>query len=539
MKKHFKILVTVFATLLCACSENTPNGPNRDVNETHDESGMYVGITGFSDNVEFFNSASNRFVTLSTSNSAQFTSFINSLSMGDATVLYYAVDNNLDYLAKCSFPGDLTSVNVITFTDGLNQGSRALDKQDGNHEYAANDNSYVSAISEKLKDTKIGGLPITAYSIGIRGKDVQGDAITTFRDNLKKLSSSQDNAMEVSNMDEVSAKFKEIAESLYKKSESKDLTITIPMPSENEKERFTFDNVSDASASKCYLEGVYANGALTNIKYVGCMSNSGSEVKERSAGGVKISFDFVNFTDESGNAVSTTKMQQWHMESGQKTWTRNSEFKPTESIIVHEERKTAVVMLILDCSSSLGSDFSKVKLAANNFIKTLAGEVNGSNPTPEPEPEPEPTPEDPTPEPEPTSLSYVRFQKEYAYLYIPIMSIESYDDDFYWIETVAEHAFGEEAGISSYYEIPSGKFYPMYYYYDEDNTEESGYYPGLDEPYTYNFLAGKKYTYTCSDDGEYLIFTITLDGNAKAPAKVVSSRRVAKSKLAKQSRVHK
>lgn len=367
MKKHFFILVAVFATLLSACSENTP-----DVTEAHDESGMYVGITGFSDNVEFFNSASYRFVTLSKSNSSQFTTFINSLSMGDATVLYYAVDNNLDYLTRCSFPSDLASVNIITFTDGLNQGSRALDKQDGNHEYAANDNSYVSAISDKLKNTKIGGLPITAYSIGIRGNDVQGDAITTFRDNLNKLSSSQDNAMEVSNMDEVSAKFKEIAESLYKKSESKDLTITIPMPSENEKERFTFDNINEANASKCYLEGVYSNGALTNIKYVGCMSNSGSEVKEKSAGGVKISFDFENFTDENGNAVSTTKMQQWHMESGQKTWTRNSEFKPTESIVVHEERKTAVVMLILDCSSSLGSDFSKVKLAANNFIKTLS-----------------------------------------------------------------------------------------------------------------------------------------------------------------------
>lgn len=375
MKKHFFILVAVFATLLCACSENIPNNPNRDGKEAHDESGMYVGITGFSDNVTFFNSVSHRYVTLSQNNSYEFTTFINSLSMGDATVLYYAIDNNLDYLAKCSFPSDLTSVNIITFTDGLNQGSRALDKQDGNHGYATNDKTYVSAISEKLKNTKIGGLPITAYSIGIRGKDVQGDAITTFRDNLIKLSSSQANAMEVSNMDEVSAKFIEIAESLYKKSESKDLTITIPMPSEQEKERFTFDNIGDAETSKCYLEGVYANGALTNIKYVGCMSNSGSVVKEKSAGGVKISFNFENFTDKNGNAISTTKMQQWHMESGQNTWTRNSEFKPTESIVVHEERKSAVVMLILDCSSSLGNDFPKVKTAANNFIKTLKSKL--------------------------------------------------------------------------------------------------------------------------------------------------------------------
>lgn len=397
MKKTlFFTCAMTLSLLFASCGGDEPGHNGGGGNEVrHSETGMYVGITGFSDNVTFFNSASNRYNILTKSNSGNFTSFINSLSPGDATVLYYAVDNNLSYLVNCKFPEDLTSVNIITFTDGLDQGSRALDKQDGKNTYAASDNSYVAAINDKLQKTKVGGLPITAYAIGIRGKDVQGDAAKTFSDNLVKLSSSKENAMEVTNMDEVNAKFKEIAESLYQKSESRDLTITIPMPSENEKERFTFDNVSEATASKCYLEGVYADGALTNITYVGCMSNSGSKVTETSAGGVKIKFDFVNFTDENGNAISTTHMQQWHMGSGQTTWTRNSEFKPSESIVVNEDRKTAVIMLILDCSSSLGSDFAKVKSAANNFIKTLAGEIN-SNPSTDPGTNPgtDPTPSD-------------------------------------------------------------------------------------------------------------------------------------------------
>ena len=356
-KKLFFTLATLVAMCFAACEGNDPT----QFVENNYEQGMYVGVTGFSDAVQYFGSDNDRYEVLTSSNMSNYNSFINGLEMGDATVLYYAVDNNLTYLQKCKFPDDLSSVNIITFTDGLNQGSRALDKKDGNHDYAANDESYVNEIHHKIETMKVQGLSINAYAIGIRGKDVSGDAVSVFKNNLLKLSSTSENAMEVSNMDEVSVRFKEIAASLYKRTESTTLTITIPMPSDNETERFTFDNVSDAATSQCYLEGVYSNGSLTNIKYVGCMSSSGTTVQEQEAGGVKIKFQFENFTDDKGQSVSTKYMQQWHMSPGQSTWTRNSEFTPAESIETKEERKSAVVMLILDCSSSLGSDFTKVK----------------------------------------------------------------------------------------------------------------------------------------------------------------------------------
>lgn len=384
---------------------NEPDNPNVNKDFVYSKTGMYVGITGFSDAINFYGSDEYRYKILS--NSKPYESFINGLSMGGATVLYYAVDNNLSYLEKCAFPDDVSSVSIITFTDGLDQGSRAYD-QDNN--YTANSKSYVEAIAEKLQRIKVNNLPINAYAIGVRGSDVKGDAVATFENNLLKLSSSKENAMQVSNMDEVNAKFEAIAKSLYSKTETHSLTITIPMPSENEKERFTFDDVTDPTKSKCYLEGVYANGALNDIKYVGCQSSSGAKVLETFAGGVKIQFLFENFTDLKGNAISTTKMQQWHMEEGATTWTRNSEFKPTESINVEEKRTSAVVMLILDCSSSLGaSDFAKVKSAAINFVKTLAGEVTSKEPdtpdnpdTPETPDTPD-TPDNPNPN---TGLTY-------------------------------------------------------------------------------------------------------------------------------------
>ncbi len=381
---------------------NEPDNPNVNKDFVYSKTGMYVGITGFSNAINFYGDDEWRYKILNSSK--PYESFINGLSMGDATVLYYAVDNNLSYLEKCAFPEDVSSVSIITFTDGLDQGSRALDKQDQNNSYTANSKSYVEAIAEKLQRIKVNNLPINAYAIGVRGSDVQGDAVATFENNLLKLSSSKENAMPVSNMDEVNAKFDTIAKSLYSKTETRSLTITIPMPSENEKERFTFDDVTDPTKSKCYLEGVYANGALNDIKYVGCQSSSGAKVLETNAGGVKIQFLFENFTDLKGNAISTTKMQQWHMEEGATTWTRNSEFKPTESINVEEKRTSAVVMLILDCSSSLGaSDFAKVKSAAVNFVKTFAGEVTSKEPDTPDTPDNPNNPDNPNPN---TGLTY-------------------------------------------------------------------------------------------------------------------------------------
>lgn len=500
------------------------NNPSNGKGEKHTSSGMYVGITGFSDNVTYYPGQTHRYEILTKSNASNYTSFIRSLSPGDATVLYYAVDNNLSYLENSSFPSDLSSVNIVTFTDGLDQGSRALDKQDGNNSYSANGQDYVNAINEKINRIKIQGLPINAYAIGVRGGDVKGDAVETFRNNLEKLSSDRSNAFEVNNMDEVSAKFKEIAASLYKKNESTTLIITIPMPNENEMERFTFDNVSAAETSKCYIEGVYANDALTNVKYVGCMSNSGTTIKQTSAGGVKIRFEFENFTDDKGNAIKTDKMQQWHKEAGQTTWIHNEEFKPSESIQESEERKSAVIVLILDCSSSLGSDFAKVKTAASDFINTLAngvGDIPGGGPESEEE-----------------DKAQVRFYKEKAYDYVMYMGLDVIVNDEYSDEKSVWYEFGTAAGTSGYFEIPAGSHYP-WWGYETSSGEVELYYCLDDEPYTYNFAANKKYTIVSSDDGQYLVFSITLDGSFNAPAKVVVQKRILKSDMGSLIRLRK
>ena len=61
------------------------------------------------------------------------------------------------------------------------------------------------------------------------------------------------------------------------------------------------------------------------------------------------------------------------------TWQRTSEFDKEEDSDIVTERSSAVIMLVLDCSSSLADDFVKAQTNAKDFINTLYNSVNNSN----------------------------------------------------------------------------------------------------------------------------------------------------------------
>jgi hypothetical protein len=129
-----------------------------------------------------------------------------------------------------------------------------------------------------------------------------------------------------------------------------------------------------------------------------------------------------------------------------------------------------------------------------------------------------------------SSTALVRFMKEKAYTYVTTMSVDQFDSNNTWVKTLAEYNFGTASGTTSYYEIPAGSWVPFYYY---TYSGYEGWYKALDDPYTFNFLADRKYTYSCGDNGEYLVFTITMDGTVNAPAQseVVAQKRILKSQV--------
>ena len=60
-------------------------------------------------------------------------------------------------------------------------------------------------------------------------------------------------------------------------------------------------------------------------------------------------------------------------------WDKESEFDPASSSNITEDKSSALIMLVLDCTNSLGSDFGNMQQSAKNFIYTLANTNGGGD----------------------------------------------------------------------------------------------------------------------------------------------------------------
>ena len=366
MKKHI-LSVAVLALVVALTTFTSCRKPKAE-DTTPAKEGLYLGIVGF--NSELYTMPLG---LLNQDTKHNFENFVDGLSMQNGTILYHAVNTGLNSLANAKIPENLINVSVVTFTDGLDQGSLGLSDN-----YNSN-NDYLTAINSRINNELIGGNNISAYSIGVRGSDVID--VESFRDNLNRLSSDPvHNVVEVSNMSEASEKFAEIARQLYNQSTFYNVSLKLPIQNPGTVIRFTFDNVSNPDESNCYIQGTYIsnNGVkqLSDIQYVGMESMSGSTVSASTEGIFNV-FSFRNLTDLSGNQMSTDYVKQWNWIESVSQWQPNSEFTPSGNTEIVNEYKSAMIMLVLDCSSSLGSDFVNMKTAANGFIETLSGNYNG------------------------------------------------------------------------------------------------------------------------------------------------------------------
>jgi hypothetical protein len=366
MKKHL-FSVAVLALVVTLATFSSCRKPQAE-DTTPAKEGLYLGIVGF--NSELYTMPLG---LLNQDTKHNFEDFVDGLSMQNGTVLYHAVNTGLNSLAAAKIPENLINVSVVTFTDGLDQGSYVLsDNYNSGSE-------YLSAVNGRISNELIGGTNISAYSIGVRGSDVSD--IEGFRNNLKKLSSDPvNNVFEVNNMSEASDKFAQIAQQLYNQSTFYNVTLKLPAQEPNTKIRFTFDNVTDVNESQCYIEGIYirngGRGQLTDIQYVGLQSMSGIAVTA-STEGIFDLFSFQNLTDLNDYQISTDYVKEWNWLESSSQWQFNSEFTPSGNTEIVNQYKSAMIMLVLDCSSSLGNDFVNMKTAANGFIETLSGNYNG------------------------------------------------------------------------------------------------------------------------------------------------------------------
>jgi hypothetical protein len=373
------IIPLCFAVLLImlggAC-DNDPVQPEPTPGPTPATTeGIYLGVIGFNNQLYIKDIS-----LLNNSTYQNFNNFISNLTPGNGTALYFADYTALKKMKAFPKPLELTNVALVTFTDGLDNISTASSEYDPAG-YGST-TAYRNALHEMIMNQPIHGQYVSAYSIGLRGADVTDEA--QFMETLRKLSSSDNNVFQVSNMDEAMERFSAIASNLYSISTSVNLGVNVPGGyDDGQKLRFTFDDVTAASQSTRFIEATYrrqANGTRTleNIIYYG-LAPGRSSIASSSSQGAYYKFLFEGLAYLDGNPISQTDLNTIKLwkQTSTGAWDKETEFNPASSTTVTEEKNSALIILVLDCTTSLGSDFVHMQESARQFVETLANVNKG------------------------------------------------------------------------------------------------------------------------------------------------------------------
>ncbi len=343
---------------------------NDDVKPTPtDKSGIYMGATAFNTTLKTL-----PIQRLSDATKNKFFDFINGLQMDNATLLYYAVEKSIDALGNPTYPDNLSNAILITFTDGLDQGSLAMNPTPKNWR------NYATQLHTKINKTKIQGLPLKAYTIGLKSADVLDDEQFMF--NLTQLASDDSKAHPVTNIAEVENELTKIYEELNRQTSKRIISITVPMMSDGDKYRLTLDGTdasSSAKDSKRWIQGTFSidDYSLNNIEYYGISSTSGTKVKG-SLNGLYLTFTFDDCRDETGNVldIKDEDIDEWIYIPSRDDWQHNVEMMREGVIKVEDIKTSAAIMFALDASKSLGDQFPALKTTATNFIQRLLGQYS-------------------------------------------------------------------------------------------------------------------------------------------------------------------
>ena len=334
-----------------------------------DDNGIYMGIVSFNTKLKIL--AMQR---LFNGSKKTFFDFINSMQMDNATLLYYTVEKCIELLGASNYPQSLNNAILITFTDGLDQGSLAMNPAPKNWR------NYATQLHTQINKTKIQGLPLKAYTIGLKSADVLDDEQFMF--NLTQLASDDSKAHPVTNIAEVENELTKIYEELNSRTTKRTISITVPMMSDGDKYRLTLDGTdasSSAKDSKRWIQGTFNidDYSLNNITYYGVSSASGTKIKGK-LNGLYLTFTFDDCRDETGNIldIKDEDIDEWIYIPSRDDWQHNVEMMREGVIKVEDIKTSAAIMFALDASKSLGDQFPALKTTAINFIKRLLGEYN-------------------------------------------------------------------------------------------------------------------------------------------------------------------
>jgi len=345
-----------------------PSGQEPSGSEGGIESGLYLGMSTFERYLTYYPTH-----LISEETLESYNDIVDNLELTtlNGTALYYSIDEDITSMQSLTLPNDLFNVSIVTFTDGLDEGS--LSYRRGVYKTKA---EYLDALHTRLTNEQVSGLPIKSYAIGLKGTDAQSN-LTEFRNNLEKIASTPENAneqyvYEISSINELNSSFESIADQLSQNIRVQKVIVSIPYPEDGERKRFTLDNKAPAQSTK-YIEGVVDidNLQLTNVVYYGLTSTSGSVVPISADNWFDLEFTFEGIQTLDGTEIVQDNIQLWYIPASGSSWQRNTEFSPSENSSVYTEKKSALVLLNLDLSKSLEGQLPTLKTGVKSFLSKL------------------------------------------------------------------------------------------------------------------------------------------------------------------------
>lgn len=400
--KQTAVLLAMFLVSLCVTPEARA--------QSTDGGNIYVRVFSFDSEIKEITNG----LTLLNSSSAIDT-FFNSLrdrytlSTKPGTLLYRAVQTGLSYLKADEMllpePEYIIAVNLITFTDGIDQGSTTPNLPpvpgylNGDSLARMTPEESREYLKRQFNTLEVRGKPITGYSIGLMGTDVDPANQHLFADNLNAFNSEEKNFQgERQSVADLRKNFSDIGGKLYEQTRTSIMTLEIPAPNPGTRVRWTFDialnNNSSAAAagSMRYLEGDYGYDSndtplLQNIRYGGDIQSAdyypGSTITGR-LNGMMVQFEFSKFS----GTHDTDIVREWLQISGSPAWQTNVEFDKKATEIIHDYHYATVIYMVLDSSKSMGGP--NIELIKESVAAALEpfGIIQGS---------PAPTPRTPAP----------------------------------------------------------------------------------------------------------------------------------------------
>jgi hypothetical protein len=283
----------------------------------------------------------------------------------DATALCYAVSKGVTMFNKSGLPS-FDHTFIVTFTDGVDNRSSSL--------YVADGKSVTQAQVYNQAKTDLAAKPeLKSYAIGFTGNE---EINATQMQNLVQNGQYKT----ASSVSELNSVFQSIADSVLASSKNVTLRTNSGLFTEEEPKYFKL-TVTVVSELNSYYATTYTETILGELVY-NMGQTDAIPVFTVTQPGTYTTFDNpINGTVSSGK-ISLPFNNLKYTRSGTDYFIQNIKVEvgydgttyreDTEDSSAQEDvSKTIGVVLVIDCSESLGMAFSTVKIAAKNFIDTL------------------------------------------------------------------------------------------------------------------------------------------------------------------------